>query len=193
MISVFKKKFKKSRRMNILDKFTEREKTISYLVIALIISALIFNFLIEPLFKRWNGVDREIKLVKVKLQKAILITKQKDEIAQEYIAYADKLKPKGSDEQEMTYILNELEILARKAGLKIVNMRPKPPVDKESYKRFIVEIETESDMSCLMRFVYDIKNSAQLLKVDRLNLSTKSSQSGVIMKAAMVITKISIE
>ena len=71
-------------------------------------------------------------------------------------------------------------------------MRPKPAQDKEYYKRFIVDIETESDMNALMKFIYDTKNSRQLLKIDRLNLNTRSSQEGVIIRASMSISRVSI-
>jgi len=178
--------------VNILERLSKREKAIVYILITIVAVSLIYGLLLEPFFKYWNSLNREIRLVKVELQKSLLIIKDKKRIDEEYGLYADKLKAGTSIEQDMTYILNELETLARSSNLKIVSMRPKPPKDKEYYKRFIVEIETESDMSALMKFIYNIKKSPQLLKVDRLNLNTKSSQQGVVIRASMIISKVSV-
>lgn len=178
--------------MNILTKMTARERAILYASTAIIALSLIYNFLIEPLIKRWNEVNQEINLVKVRLQQSLSTIKDKDRIDKEYAVYAERLKPRGSDEQEMTYILDGIEKLARNSNLKIVNIKPKPPQDKKFYKQFMVGLETESDMRSLMKFIYDVKNSPLLLKVDRLNLNTKSSQAGIVIRASIAISKISI-
>lgn len=178
--------------MNVLAKLTKRERAILYTLTAIIVLSLIYNFLIEPLIKRWNKVNQGINLVKVRLQKSLSIIKKKDRIDKEYAVYAEKLKPRGSDEQEMTRVLDGLEKLASNSNLRIVNIKPKPPQDKAFYKRFMVGLETESDMRSLMKFIYDVKNSPLLLKVDRLNLNTKSSQAGIVIRASMVISKISM-
>lgn len=178
--------------MDILAKLTRREKAILYALAAIIILSLIYNFLIEPLFNRWNKIDQEIELAKIRLQKSLSIIKEKDRIDQEYAVYAVRLKPKGSDEQEMTYILDNIEKLTRSSNLKIANIKPQPPQDEVFYKRFMVRLETESDMHSLMRFIYELKNSPLLLKIDRLSLNTKSSQTGVIIRASMAISRISM-
>ncbi|NQT95817.1 MAG: type 4a pilus biogenesis protein PilO [Candidatus Omnitrophica bacterium] len=179
--------------MDLLNKLSPREKNILYVVIGVVIIALSYNFLIGPLINQWNSINRNIKLSKIKLQKSLSVIKKKPEIDKEYATYAARMKSKGSDEQDITQILNELETLSRKANLKITSMRPKPSKDKGYYKRFVVEIETESPMQSLMKFIYDVKNSPQLLKVDRLNLSTKSSQEGTLIRSSMVISKVVIK
>ena len=178
--------------MNILKKLSQRERIIVYILAAIILCALLYNFLIEPLAKKWINLNSEINRTNVKLRKSISLLKDKADIDKEYAQYAEKLKPKESDEQELTSILNELEVLARRSNLKIVSMRPKPAKDEGYYRIFVVDIETESDMGSLMKFIYDIKNSPQLLKVNRLNLNTKSSQQGTLIRASMIISRISL-
>ncbi|MFH1867812.1 MAG: type 4a pilus biogenesis protein PilO [Candidatus Omnitrophota bacterium] len=179
--------------MNIANRLSAREKSILYASVVIIMMALAYNFAIEPLYKEWDSIDKETRLIRVKLQKAISAVKKKEEIDKEYNVYAAKLKPRGSDEQEVTFILNELETLARTSSLKIVNMRPKPSKDKDYYKRFTVDIETESDMRSLMMFIYKVRNSPQLLKIDKLQLNTKSGEDGLVIKASMVISKITFK
>lgn len=179
--------------MNILNRLTSRERNILYLLSSVALLSLVYNFLIEPIFKNYSNINREIILIKAKLQKSLSIIQEKEKIDKEYTLYAERLKPKASDEQEITHILNNLEVLARNANLKIINMNPKPAQEKDFYKRFLVDIETESDMGSLMRFIYDVKNSPLALKIDRLNLNTRTAQTDVIIRASMVISKITLK
>jgi len=43
-----------------------------------------------------------------------------------------------------------------------------------------------------MKFIYDTKSSPQLIKIDKLNLNTKSSQHGTTIRSSMVISKIAL-
>ena len=175
-----------------IRKLSAREKIILNAVIITVVLSLIYIILIEPLVARWNNVNSRIGLVKAKLQKSLSLMKDKSKIEAEYNNFTQKLKQSSSDEQEITIVLDELEKAARRSGLRITSMRPKPAKQKEHYRQFEVEIETESDMSSLMRFIYDIKNSPQLIKIDKLNLNTRGGQQAVIIRAAMLISKISL-
>ena len=175
-----------------LKKLSSREKYILYIVILVVAVSLIYIILIEPLVARWSNVNSRIELIKAKLQKSLSLMKDRSSIEAEYNSFTQKLKQSPSDEQEITIVLDELEKAARRSNLRITSMRPKPAKQKEHYRQFEVEIETESDMSSLMRFIYDIKNSPQLIKIDKLNLNTRGGQQAVVIRAAMVVSKISL-
>lgn len=173
-----------------LKQLSKREKRILVSVIVLTIAGLCYNFLVEPLFTRWRSTDSRIELIKVRLKKSLLLIKEKQKVDVEYSTYEQKLKSKGSNEQDISLILDEIEKIASGSGLNITSMRPKPPNQKDYYSKFTVEIETESDMSSLMRFIYNIKNSPQILKIEKLNLNTRSSRQGVAIRASMLISKL---
>jgi Tfp pilus assembly protein PilO len=175
-----------------MKKLSAREKIILCAVIIVVVLSLIYIGLVEPFIARWNNVNNRIDLLKGKLQKSLSLMKDKRSIDVEYESFAGKLKKSPSDEQEMTVVLDELEKAARRSNLKITSMRPKPARQKEYFRQFEVEIETESDMSSLMRFIYDIKNSPQLIKIDKLNLNTRGGQQAVVIRASMLVSKISI-
>jgi Tfp pilus assembly protein PilO len=171
---------------------SSREKIILYAVIAIVILSLVYSFLVEPFIARWNNVNNRIDLLKAKLQKSLSLMKDKSNIDAEYESFAGRIKKSPSDEQEMTVVLHELEKAARRSNLKITSMRPKPARQKEYFRQFEVEIETESDMSSLMRFIYDVKKSPQLIKIEKLNLNTRGGQQAVTIRASMLVSKISI-
>jgi Tfp pilus assembly protein PilO len=175
-----------------LKKLSPREKIILYAVIMTVTLSIAYITLVEPLIARWNNVNSRIELAKAKLQKSLSLIKDKSKIDKEYASFAGRLKKSPTEEQEMTIVLDELEKTARRSNLKITSMRPKPARQKEYYKQFEVEIETESDIGSLMRFIYDIKNSPQLIKIDKLNLNTRGGQQSVVIKSSMLISKISL-
>jgi len=176
-----------------LKQLSQREKRILISVIAVTILGLCYNFLVEPLFTRWSNANNRIELTKVKLKKSLSLIKEKQKVDAQYLTYEQKLKSRGSDEQDITLILDEIEKVASRSSLNITSMRPKPPNQKDYYSKFTVEIETESNMDSLMKFIYQIKNSPQMLKMERLNLNTRSSQQGVMIRASMVISKLVIK
>ncbi len=176
-----------------LEKLSDREKKILTAVIVVTAAVICYSFLIEPLFTRWKNTENRTKTLKVKLKKSLMLIKDKQKVDAEYAEYEKKLRSKGSDEQDMTVILDELEKIASRCGVKIASMRPKPAKRKDYYRKFTVEIETQSDMNSLMKFIYDIKHSKQMLKIERFNLNTKSSQQGVIIRASIIISKIVIK
>ncbi len=173
-----------------LKQLSEREKRILIAVIVITITGLCYNFFLEPLFMRWRSTNRKIGLTKIKLKKSLSLIKERRKVDEEYAAYEEKLKSKGSNEQDISLILDEIEKVASRSGLNITSMRPRPPIQKDYYNKFAVEIETESDMNSLMKFIYHIKNSPQMLKIEKLNLNTRSSQRGVAIRASMFISKI---
>lgn len=179
--------------MKILEKLTSREKTILYILVAVVAAALSYGLLLEPAFKRWHSLDSQILLLKAKLQKALSLIKDKESIDSEYMRYAQRLRSSGGDDHEVTYMLNTLESIARASGVKIVNMQPKPLRDRDFYKEFSVELDAESNMQSLMKFIYDIRNSPILLKVDRLRLNAKRGKAQVIIRSSMFVTRIVIK
>jgi Tfp pilus assembly protein PilO len=175
-----------------LKKLSVRERNILYALITIVCIVLIYIILVEPLFMRWNDVNDKIGIQKARLKKSLSLIKDKNNIEAEYDSYAERLKKRHNDEQEMTLVLDEIEKTARRSNLKITSMRPKPQRQSQHYTRFEVEIETESDMDSLMRFIYDIKNSPQLIKIDRLNFNTRGSHQAVLIRAVMLISKIAL-
>jgi len=179
--------------VNIITRLTKREKIILYSVVAVVAVSLIYSFAIEPLYRRWVRSNQDLSLAKIRLHKSLSVIANKEKTDAEYALYSERLMTAGSDEQEMTAILNTLEVIARSAGLKIINIKPKPAQDKQFYSRFIVDLETESDMRGLMKFIYDTRNSPLMLKVDRLSLNTKSSRDGLVIRASLTISKFSLK
>lgn len=174
-----------------LPHLSKREKVIFYLSLTTASIFLIYNFVLEPLHKKIQELNQKIEAKKIKLEKNLLVLNKKEKIEERYNKYFKNLQLKGTDEEEVAIFLAEIEKLAQKNAVHITDMKPRAPKAVDFYKRFTVDLEAEADIKQITQFIYQVQNTAQLLRVDRLRLETKSSQSQSL-KSYLVISKILI-
>jgi Tfp pilus assembly protein PilO len=176
-----------------LKKFSDKEIKNIYILTALAALVLLYVFVVKPSITRWNDIDRKTEAAKTKLQKSIALMQEKRNIDNEYGMYEKNLKLRGSNEQEMAHILNELESIARQANVKITSIRPMAMEEKEYYRQFEVELEIESQIGALMSFIYYLKNSPQFIRVEKLNLSAGGAQAVPAISTTIIISKIALD
>jgi hypothetical protein len=85
-------------------------------------------------------------------------------------------------------LLAEIEELARTAGLALVNVRPKPATRGEVDQRYPVEVEFETELGPLVKFIHGLHGSKYLLRVNQLRLDPKGGR-GPQVKVYLLINK----
>ncbi|NOX97533.1 MAG: type 4a pilus biogenesis protein PilO [Nitrospirae bacterium] len=176
----------------ILSNLSKRERCIFFISLAVVFLALSYNFLIEPLAQRWTKVNAEIVRKEMELERNLKIISEKKIVFEEYKKYAEQVKAKGSDEEEIATLLQEVETIAARTSVRLTNVDEPPPVKKTKfYKLYGVKIELEAPIGPLTKFIYQLEKSPQVLSVQQLRLSAKSSRSS-ILQSYMLITKILI-
>ena len=174
---------------------SKREKSVFCLCAAIIACALLYNFIFEPIGKKWVKANKEIQIKRMSLMKNIRAVKNRKKVFSEYEIYADRVKQKGSDEKEIAMIFREIESAARNNHVHILNMKPMPFIsksgEKEGYKKLAVEVECEAQMSSLVQFIYNIQTCSQMLKVEQIKLKAKEMNSNII-RSKLSIGKILI-
>jgi hypothetical protein len=175
-----------------LKNIKKRERVLGTITIIIAITALSYNFVVEPLTNRWSGLEKEIRDKEILLTKHNRILRDREEIEKlhsEYTKYFQK--EKLTPEEESATALSNLEKLARKAKVRITNIKPLAIRSYENYAKFTFKVTTESRIDELTNFIYSLQTSEQLLKTDRMVLRAKERQHEVI-KAILHITKISL-
>jgi len=175
----------------LLGKLKKRERAILYLTCILIVLSLIYNFIFEPIIKRYDLLKQEILKKQVNLQKYLYLLSQKEKIKQEFGQFSKSLKAKPQEEQEMAEVLSQIEDLSRRASVHISQIKPQGFKDFKTYKEFLVEIRAEAKIESLVQFIYDLQSPPQLLKTKKLLLNTKSTAPDTL-EATLLITKISL-
>lgn len=171
------------------EKLSKKEKFGLSIAMTFLTAALLDRFIISPIKNRFRQINQKIEISEKKLGSALRNLKQKEFITAEYQKYIDYVKKSGSDEEEVAKVLAEIEALARKSSVYLVNTKPQKPREVDFYKEYAVEIETEGDMPSLINFLHQLNTSPLLLRADKLRLSPKARES-TVLKASMLITKV---
>ncbi|MFH1201531.1 MAG: type 4a pilus biogenesis protein PilO [Candidatus Omnitrophota bacterium] len=177
--------------MDILKHLSKRERTILYLTVGIVVCISGYNLILSPLFKMYGELNQEVLAKRIALEKATRLIGQKENIENEYKKFSSILKASGSVQEQMAELLSEIEAIARRDAIPISNMRPQPIQDKKFYKKFIIEIKCEAEMSRLLKFFYELETSKSLLKIESLKVNPRVAESP-ILEASLIISKISL-
>lgn len=173
----------------IWDKLSPKEKIGLSIAFGFLALAFLDRLFISPVRARFSALNQQIRISEKQLGSDMRNINQKKFISEEYEQYVPYVRRSGSDEEEVARILGEIESLARKSSVYLVDMKPRKPREVEFYKEYTVEIEAEGYMESLMGFLYQLNSSTQLLRIETLRLNPTKSESKVL-NASMLITKV---
>ncbi|MCM8784157.1 MAG: type II secretion system protein M [Candidatus Omnitrophica bacterium] len=173
--------------MKLISQFSKREKFLLFATVAVIVIAVSINFFVTPVAKRWRRMNNQISNLYNKLSRYTNILTLEKEIETKYKTYADYLKVKGSSEEALASVLQEIEKLARTSGVAITNIVPSGMETKDFYNKFEVRMDVESEINSLVRFLYELQSSKHLFRVVRLNINTKAGTQDVLRSSIQLI------
>ncbi|MFC1666928.1 type 4a pilus biogenesis protein PilO [Candidatus Omnitrophota bacterium] len=172
-----------------LSRLSQREKLVFYGAIFFISLTLLDRFLIHPIFSKMEELDKEIREKESGIKKSLHILAHKDRIVAErkkYSSFSSSLKP---GEEEMTSLLKEIEKLANKSSVYLIDMKPAGLKKAGSSEKYFINLNCEAQMGQLASFIYDLESSSKLFSVERYRIGPKSKESSVA-KCSMYISKI---
>ena len=166
---------------------SSRERKILFLTAGVVLLGLLYHFLIEPFFTKWQDVSKEIQTAEVRLQKTRLLLRKRSEIEKRFQRYAGALEKVEGSGGGITAVLQEVEALAQKSRLKVLGMRPLPKRQKEFFQEQGLEVNAQGTAPQFARFIYDLLGSPNALKIEKLELSSTSGKTP-LLKAFIVVT-----
>lgn len=169
-------------------RLSKRERLILYVTGLMLFLGAMDRVVYQPVLGLFNKLDQDIAVQEDELRKNLKYLAMRETVRSRYAATAAYAVSSGADEEEIGGLLNEIEVAARNSGLSLVNMKPRPVAATESEKRYPVEVEIDSTMSQLIKFIYGLYSSKSILGVKKLNLAPKGSQSDRI-KGYLLIQK----
>jgi Tfp pilus assembly protein PilO len=168
-----------------LGRLSKREKAIFYSAAFFVSLVALDRLAISPVIAKIKSLDNEIQEKETAIKKNLRIVSQKDRIQDEASRYSSFLGGMKSEEEEMTSLLKEIETLANKGGVYLIDMKPAGLKDN----RYAVNVSCEGQMEQLVSFMYNIENSAKLLMIDKYQITPKSRESSVA-KASLLVSKL---
>lgn len=174
----------------IFNQLNSRERKLFWLTLGVI---LIYFILIwfKPTWNFIHELNNQILYKQIQLLKSKRIITQKETILKEYNKFSNILESKNSLDEEMAYTLKELETLAKKAKLHLIDIKPQPIREVTFYKILTIIIEGEANINNLTKFIYELSSSTKFLKVKSFRLKANPKGKG-LLDVQLVINRILI-
>ena len=177
-----------------LEKLTLREKKIFAWVVALLVLVIGYHGVWRPMMAKLGTLDEEIFSLQLKIRKAKIFLRQKDEVLEESKKYPNLSRMNaGSDEEEIARLLNFIEQTARKFGVSLSDVKPQAVQSDKMSKRYIVELNAESGLKELSQFVYELEHSSDILKIEQVNTGPKDEKSALLLRSAILVTRVVVK
>lgn len=167
---------------------SKREQIILYITISVIIFSVAFNFFIAPVLSKNDNLNKEINFTRSKLKKYMRLLAQKDIIRSKNSKFSSTHGSSGEEENSVS-ALSELENLASKANILIIDIRPDSAKNLLNYKETVIELRAEADIEGYLRFIYDIEHPPSSFTVKKLQLSAKPNSR--LLEGFFIVSQIS--
>lgn len=163
----------------ILAHLSKREKIIVYCAVFFVSLTLLDRLIIHPIFFKIRSLDKEIAETESGIKKNLHILAHKDRILRDSAKYDSFLSSVKSDEERATSILKEIENLADKTEIYLIDMKPAGLRETDSSTKYSINLNCEAQMEQLVNFMHSIESSDTLLTIEKYQISPKSKNSSV--------------
>jgi Tfp pilus assembly protein PilO len=172
-----------------LSRLNKRDRFIFYIVTVFLSMVLFERLMVNPVYSKIKSINEEIKKQEDSISKSLRILAQKDRISAESREYSSFVTKGVSEEEEFTSFLRDIEELANKDSVYLVDMKPGGVKEAGSAKKYIVSLNCEAQMEQVVNFMFSIENSDKLLTIEKYQINPKSKES-TVAQCNMAISKI---
>ena len=147
-----------------------REKIILFATIAVVLFSVIFKVAIAPIMDKNEALNRQINATRAKLKKYMRLVAQKEAIQKKYSELSSGVSIPEQEAGTVVGVLSELEALAGKAGIRIIDIRPQ---STRGPKEVLIDMRAEGDVQGYLKFIYYVEQSLSSLSVKKFQLNAK--------------------
>lgn len=178
-------------KMNLLgfyNRLKSRERV--FLLGALTVILLLMSdvVILRPLWSYMISLNERALVQEKKLIRNLLNINRKERVEMEFEEHRHLIQHPGTDEEEIGKMLSEIEQKARNNNVILVDMKPHDPRSLEYYKVYWTEVDTEMRMNDWIKFVHEVEESNQLIRLTTATLRLKEGDE-TIARARMEFTK----
>ena len=170
---------------------SKREKFILFGTIFVVSAAFVDRVIVHSLSQKISGLEKQIKERETEIRKDLAIMARQKTIELQQANYKSYVGARDSENEEFTVFLKELENIASKSKIYLVDMKPSGTKAMGDTKKYMVNLNCEGEMEPLVEFMYNLENSNKLMTVEKYQLSPKSKDTDTA-KCSMLISKLVI-
>ena len=179
--------------MGFLTKMKPRERFLVSVTGGMLVLLIVYHGIWVPLTKRFETLQDEIFAMQMKLRKAHLYAKQRDQVLQEAKKFPnlEQLDAK-KDEEETASLLNFIEKEARDVQVTLFDVKPQHVSSDKASKRYRVDLTTESGLKEFTEFIYHLQYSPQMLRIEHVQMTPKEDKSPVL-RSSLSVTRVVVK
>jgi Tfp pilus assembly protein PilO len=174
-----------------LSRLSRREKMVFYAASIAIGLTVLDRALVAPISSRIRLLNQEIEAKETAIKNGMRIIAQKDRISAESQKYKPYMAQAKSQDEENTILLKEIENLASKSAVYLLDMKPGPVKNIAASVKFTVTVSCEGQMEQIAEFMYGIETSRNLLTIDKFQVNPKTRES-TIGQCSLTVSKIAM-
>ena len=122
-----------------LSRLSKREKTIFYLAAIFVSIMLLDRLIISPIFYKMVSINKEIEEKIQGIKRSLYLLAYKDKIEDEVNYYKQFISSPKTEEEEMTAMLKDIEAIANKTTVYLMDMKPAGFRDKDTHREVMVK------------------------------------------------------
>jgi len=166
--------------VSFVTKLSKRERIIFYVTVSLVSLVLVDKFILSPIFNKISYLTEIINEQEESIQQSMLIVTQEKRIKDETKRYALYLSKPQTEEKQITEFLKEIENIAKRSSVYLVDMKPSNTLVESNSTQYFVRLNFEAKMEEVMNFFYHVSNYKQLIKIEEFLLKPKTEGSNII-------------
>lgn len=172
--------------VSFVSRLSGRERTIFYATVFIVGAFLLDRMVLSPIFSKIKQLDEAIRLQEEAVEQSLVIVTQEKRIKTESDRYASYLSEPQTEEKEITAFLKEIENIAKRSSVYLIDIKPSgKDVDGVS-TRYFVKLSFEAQMEHVFRFFYNIASVKQLIRIEGYQIAPKSKGSSVVVCGASI-------
>lgn len=165
-----------------------RERRILQLAAGFILLLLIDKAVFTRVWEMYSSMEARITEEEGMYIRNLVNLKRKEIVESDYAKCSSLIRPAGSDEEENASLLSEVEQLARSNQTVLVDMKPREVKTHQFHKEYAADMDAEAEMENLIKFIYSIEQSPQLMKITSAKITLKEAES-TFVRARLTATK----
>ncbi len=177
----------------LIKNLTKRERYIAAATLVIVVTAVLYGFIIEPICGWWASLERDTGSKMAALEKDSKILTKKKALESDYARFSRYLKKDKSEEEAAAGVMGYIENISGSDSCLIVSMKPVGIKKSGSYKEIMVEVTAEANMAQLSKFLYDIENPKEMILTVKRFVITPKSGAPNVLKGTFLISKLSVE
>jgi len=148
----------------------KKRKLILLATCAIIIAVFLAQNIVQKVFLRFAGLEKEIALNEKKLAQLSSILKYSQEINSAYEnVFAGYKKIADSDS-----LLREIEGIANRTNLNILNIKPSVTKEEDLLNSYAIRITAQDEILSVARFLNSLTEELKSVGVERIQINTEN-------------------